>query len=147
MNRFKYIGRLFNSYSDICDFHYVNPSILMSLYEQNNKLIQNTAILQIEIHKQQKQFKETINKFYEIEVGSFFYSSQNEDDLNGAVKCNDQKINVSKYPTFVFNYLKSGKIESLSIEKWEEIKKENGNVGHFGYNIFITPLFQAGTFL
>ena len=84
-------------------------------------------------------------------IGSFFYSSRTEDEIDGAILCNGQHISINKYPNFVKRYLETNKISSISIEEWNKRKQEVNNVGLFGYDkgkdYFVAPYIPAGTFI
>lgn len=84
-------------------------------------------------------------------MGSFFYSSRTENEIDGALLCNGQHININKYPYFVNTYLKTKIINTISIQEWNKQKQEINNVGSFGYDegsdSFIVPYVCPGTFL
>lgn len=86
-------------------------------------------------------------------MGSFFYSSRTEEEMDGAILCNGQHININKYPNFVKKYLKTNKIASISIDEWNRRKQKDNNVGLFGYDnnenndYFVAPYIPAGTFI
>lgn len=86
-----------------------------------------------------------------ILVGSLFYSSRTEDEIDGALLCNGQHINTNRYPYFVKTYLKTRKISTIPIAEWDIRKQELDNVGSFGYDndspYFIVPYIPAGTFI
>lgn len=86
-----------------------------------------------------------------ILVGSLFYSSRTEDEIDGALLCNGQHINTNRYPYFVKTYLKTRKISTVPIAEWDRRKQELDNVGSFGYDndssYFIVPYIPAGTFI
>lgn len=84
-------------------------------------------------------------------IGSFFYSSRTEDEIDGALLCNGQHINTNRYPYFVKTYLKTKRINTISISEWNRQKQESDNVGLFGYDdgskYFVVPFIPAGTFM
>lgn len=86
-----------------------------------------------------------------MSIGSFFYSSRIDNEIDGAILCNGQHIDTNRYPNFVNKYLKTNKVSTIPIAEWNKRKQELDNVGSFGYDdnstYFIVPYIPAGTFI
>ena len=122
----------------------------------------NTLLSTFDIETNKPRINELLNYVIESNVsffkpktnmliGSFFYSSRTENEIDGALLCNGQHININKYPYFVNTYLKTKIINTISIQEWNKQKQEINNVGSFGYDegsdFFIVPYVCPGTFL
>ena len=122
----------------------------------------NTLLSTFDIETNKPRINELLNYVIESNVsffkpktnmliGSFFYSSRTENEIDGALLCNGQHININKYPYFVNTYLKTKIINTISIQEWNKQKQEINNVGSFGYDegsdFFIVPCVPAGTFI
>ena len=121
----------------------------------------NTLLSTFDIETNKPRINELLNYVIESNVsffkpktnmliGSFFYSSRTENEIDGALLCNGQHININKYPYFVNTYLKTKIINTISIQEWNKQKQEINNVGSFGYDegsgFFIVPCVCLGTF-
>ena len=117
---------------------------LKNQIEEQQKIINQMR----DFMQQQNELIEQRNKMF---IGSFFYSTRCEDQIDGAIRCNGQEVDVEQFPYFVTNFLQTGKVATISITEWRELKDKNENVGYFGYDvnspIFLAPLISAGTFI
>lgn len=128
-----------------------------SIYQHIELIEQNKRITKLDHENQEltKKLNELKNIIKQLQrnsnVGSFFFSTRCEDKLPCALKCNGQIVNVSEYPEFVANYLKTKLVATVSIKEWKEKKTLSNNVGFFGYDVgggsFIAPFIPSGTFL
>ena len=102
----------------------------------------NTLLSTFDIETNKPRINELLNYVIESNVsffkpktnmliGSFFYSSRTENEIDGALLCNGQNININKYPYFVNTYLKTKIINTISIQEWNKQKQEINNVGSF----------------